>query len=83
MLGQKSRQLTSNPETTSEEQQQSRLIELIAVYAEETDQNMGNTEPIMSSWSLVSLNSTGIEIALNFSDSMQVSAGYKPDLLVV
>ena len=61
----------------------SSLLEVFAVYAEETDESARSATPILDSWSLVSLNSTNIELALNFPDPLNVSSGAKPDLLLV
>ena len=59
------------------------LFEAYAVYAEESDENEGNTAPIMNSWSLVTLSSTYIKIKLNFTDPVNVSQGDSPYLLLV
>ena len=40
-------------------------------------------DPIMDSWELISLNSDGFELRLNFTNPLQVSAGEYPDLLLV
>ena len=37
----------------------------------------------MDSWTLVSLNSTDLELKLNYSDPVKVSSGDTPDLLLV
>ena len=37
----------------------------------------------MESFSLVSLNSTHVELKLNFTDPVRVSSGNSPDLLLV
>ena len=37
----------------------------------------------MDSWSLVSLNSTDLELKLNYTDPVKVSSGDTPDLLLV
>ena len=59
------------------------LFEAYAVYAEERDESERNTTPIMDSCSLVSLNSTNVELALSFPAPLNISSGDKPDILMV
>ena len=40
-------------------------------------------DPIMDNWELISINSDGFELKLNFTNPLQVSAGEEPDLLLV
>ena len=37
----------------------------------------------MKGWELLSLDSSGFEIQLNFTSPLQVSAGEEPDLLLI
>ena len=67
----------------SEDAKEASLFEAFAVYAESTDESEANTLPIMDSWTLVSLNSTNLELKLNYSEPLKVSAGDKPDLMMV
>ena len=61
------------------------LIQVFAVKEGEDDEDdptiIGG--PIMDNWELLSLDSDGFELQLNFTNPLQISAGEEPDLLLI
>ena len=61
------------------------LIQVFAVKEGEEDEDdptiIGG--PIMDAWELLSIDSNGFELQLNFTNPLQVSAGEEPDLLLI
>ena len=49
----------------------------------ETEDDETSSKPILADWELVGLNSTSVEISLNFTENFQVSSKDEPDLLLV
>ena len=57
-------------------------IQVFAV-KEVVDDAYEMNEAIIAGWDLVSLDSEGFELQLNFTSPLQVSAGEEPDLLLI
>ena len=52
-------------------------------YTPDKDEMADAGLPIMDGWVLVSLTAEGFDLIMNFTDPLRVSAGDKPDLLLI
>ena len=61
------------------------LIQVFAVKEGEEDEDDPTllSGPMMDNWELISLDSEGFELKLNFTNPLQISAGEEPDLLLI
>ena len=74
-----SRRLAEGSETAESPIQVFAVKEVVDDAYEMTEMN----EAIIAGWDLVSLDSEGFELQLNFTSPLQVSAGEEPDLLLI